>query len=40
MLNAKGCVNVEDLQHSPIHKLVRNANKTTVNSIFCGRIRV
>lgn len=38
MLNAKGSIKVEDLQHSPTHKLVRDANKTTVNYIFCGRM--
>lgn len=38
MLSAKECRKIEDLQHTLTHKLVRDANKTTVNCIFCGRI--
>lgn len=38
MLNAEENIKVEDFQHSPTHKLMRDANKTTVNCRSCGRV--
>lgn len=37
MFNEKENVKVEDFQHSPTHKLMRDANKTTVYCSSCGR---